>query len=102
MEFPRSHRYILPSGESVVTSRAVMITEALKGFRSLDDMVREWEANGWPSCEVKRRIFESVAQVLNVLHARRVQHSSLYPKHIFDTTIEPVFGHRISAGRAAY
>lgn len=63
--------------------RAVMITEALKGFRSLDDMVREWEANGWPSCEVKRRIFESVARVLNVLHARRVQHSSLYPKHIF-------------------
>lgn len=63
--------------------RAVMITEALKDFRSLDDLVREWEAKGWPSREVKRRIFESVARVLNVLHARRVQHSSIYPKHIF-------------------
>ena len=63
--------------------RAVMITEALNDFRSLDDLVHEWEAKGWPSREVKRRIFESVARVLNVLHARRVQHSSLYPKHIF-------------------
>jgi hypothetical protein len=63
--------------------RAVMITEALNGFRSLDDWMHDWEADGWPSREVRRLIFNSVARTLNALHARRVQHSSLYPKHIF-------------------
>ena len=63
--------------------RAVMITEALNGFRSLDDWIRQWEREGWPSRQSRRHLFLALAGVLRNLHAHCVQHGSLYPKHIF-------------------
>lgn len=64
-------------------SRGILMTEELAGYRPLDVVVDELFATGRPPLAEQRGLLRAVAQVVRRLHEVRVQHSSLYPKHLF-------------------
>jgi tRNA A-37 threonylcarbamoyl transferase component Bud32 len=62
--------------------RALLVTEALDGFVSLDqwyasDAPQQWDA------ALKKQLLEQLAITLSRLHRGRWQHGCLYAKHIF-------------------
>ncbi len=67
-----------PEGE-----RAVLVTEYLDGYISLDELVNEWKDAGWPSHARRSRIMKAVAQAVRKIHQGGLMHNCLYPKHIF-------------------
>jgi tRNA A-37 threonylcarbamoyl transferase component Bud32 len=73
--FERIHH---PQGE-----RAVLVTEFLDGYISMDELVNEWLETGWPSHEQRRRIIKAVAHGVRKIHQGGLMHNCLYPKHIF-------------------
>lgn len=62
--------------------RAVLVTEELTGFRSLENYVREWNQSGWPSRAVKLRIIETICETLRSIHRHHLRHDCFFPKHI--------------------
>lgn len=58
--------------------RAILVTEALDGFVPLEEI----ELQALTSSQ-RRELIAQVAEVLARLHARRLQHNCLYPKHLF-------------------
>lgn len=67
-----------PEGE-----RAVLVTEYLDGYVSLDELVEGWQEKGRPSHARRRRIIKAVARAIRKIHQGGLMHNSLYPKHIF-------------------
>jgi tRNA A-37 threonylcarbamoyl transferase component Bud32 len=63
--------------------RAVLVTEFLDGYISLDELVNEWQEKGWPSHDQRRRIIKAVAHAVRKIHQGGLMHNCLYPKHIF-------------------
>ena len=63
--------------------RAILVTEKLIGFRSLEQQAEQWLRDCAPNREQRRRILAAVASVLRQLHQHHIQHSSFAPKHIF-------------------
>jgi hypothetical protein len=66
--------------------RAVLITEELTGFRSLDDLSGEWR--GMPR-EQRHAIIEAVAALLRQIHRHGLTHNCFYPKHVFLRFVAP-------------
>ncbi|HEX5802030.1 MAG TPA: lipopolysaccharide kinase InaA family protein [Azospira sp.] len=64
-------------------SRGILMTEELAGYRPLDLIVAEMFAGGRPPLAAQHRLLRAVARVVRRLHDAGVQHSSLYPKHLF-------------------
>ena len=64
-------------------SRGILMTEELAGFRPLDVVADELFAAGRPPLAQQRALLRSLARVVSDLHGAGVQHSSLYPKHLF-------------------
>lgn len=60
--------------------RAVLVTEALAGFTSLDEWFGCGEGHNAAQAE---RVLQALALSLARLHRQRWQHGCLYPKHIF-------------------
>ncbi len=63
-------------------TRAILVTEALTGYRALEDLVREWQQHGWPDRRVKHRLMQKVADLMQRMHAAHLQHNCFYPKHV--------------------
>lgn len=63
--------------------QSILITDELVGFRSLEDVTNELFADGRPSLAEQRSLIRGVAATVRKLHAARIQHRSLYPKHLF-------------------
>jgi len=63
--------------------RAVLITEELGGFRSLEARAGEWSCNGRPAIQVRTNWIKAMAEVISRMHAHRFQHNCLYAKHLF-------------------
>jgi hypothetical protein len=63
--------------------RAMLVTEELKGFRSLEAWTEEWAHHGWPPLAARRQWIGAIASVVRQMHARRFQHNCLYAKHVF-------------------
>ncbi len=63
--------------------RAILATEELAGFVSLDDLVQGWGGSGVPSRQERLRILAAVADLLKRMHAHGIQHNCFYPKHVF-------------------
>lgn len=63
--------------------RAILATEALTGFVSLEDRVRQWVTDGAPPRAVRLRFMHAVADLLRRMHAHRMQHNCFFPKHVF-------------------
>ncbi len=63
--------------------RAILITEELSGYSSLEDYTNALFAHSVPSNQTQLGLIASVADAVRKLHKAKVQHRSLYPKHIF-------------------
>lgn len=70
-------------------ARGILITEELAGYRPLDVVSAELFAMRAAPAR-KRALLRAAARVVRQLHDAGVQHSSLYPKHVF--VREPVDG----------
>jgi hypothetical protein len=63
--------------------RAILITEELSGFVSMEDRVQRWLKEGAPARPVRLRMLEAVAALLRDMHAHGIQHNCFFPKHVF-------------------
>ena len=63
--------------------RAILITEELSGYSSLEKQVCRWWQDGAPPRAERLRVLLAVAALMRDMHARGLQHSCFYPKHIF-------------------
>jgi hypothetical protein len=63
--------------------RAILITEELTGFVSMEDRVQRWLKDGAPVRPLRLRILAEVAALLRKMHAHGIQHSCFFPKHVF-------------------
>lgn len=69
--------------------RAILVTEELVRYRPLDDLVRDWRAQGWRRFRAQRRaVILAAADLVRRLHRQRLVHNALYPKHLF-VRLEP-------------
>lgn len=73
-------------------TKAILVTETLKGFVPLDQVIAQcFSRNKW-SVARRRMLIKKVAKLLRRFHDSGLQHRALFPKHIFvknaDTTPE--------------
>ena len=62
---------------------AILMTEELIGYRSLNDWAKEWQQQGMPSLPLYYRIIEEIGRVVSQMHHYHYRHSCLEFKHIF-------------------
>jgi hypothetical protein len=60
--------------------RAVLLTQELVGFRSLEELAGEWKTM---SRETRYAIIHTVAKLLRQIHMNGLTHNCFYPKHVF-------------------
>ena len=63
--------------------RAILITEELSGFVSMEDRVQSWRKEGTPPRAVRLSILDKIAKLLRNMHAHGIQHNCFFPKHVF-------------------
>lgn len=63
--------------------RAILATEELTGFVSMEDRVQRWLRNGAPPRAVRLRLLGAVAALLRKMHDHGIQHNCFFPKHVF-------------------
>jgi hypothetical protein len=63
--------------------RAILITEELTGFVSMEDRVQDWLKNGAPPRKTRLRYLETIADLMRNMHAKGIQHNCFFPKHVF-------------------
>ncbi|NJD35701.1 MAG: hypothetical protein FIA96_12870 [Betaproteobacteria bacterium] len=63
--------------------RAILMTEELSGFASMESHVQAWLQNGFPPRGDRRKYLEAVAELSGRIHESKIQHNCYYPKHIF-------------------
>jgi hypothetical protein len=63
--------------------RAILMTEELSGFSSLENHVQGWLKSGAPPSKLRRNIVAAIARSTRRIHECRIQHNCYYPKHIF-------------------
>lgn len=63
--------------------RAILVTEELTGFSSLEQQAQQWLRDGAPNRRQRQKILAAVAAVLRQLHQHYIGHGSFCPKHIF-------------------
>lgn len=91
----RFYRYDIPTMELIYFGRrftqkekqAILITKALTGYVPLDKVMPIDTVNFVRNTSHRRALIRKTAQVLRRMHQHRIQHNSLYPKHIF---VKPV------------
>ncbi len=74
--------------------QALLVTESLEGFVSLDDWYRDARQH-WSEA-VHRQVLEEMALTLSRLHRGRWQHGCCYPKHIFVKVEESAEGPQVA------
>ncbi|GMR08832.1 MAG: lipopolysaccharide kinase InaA family protein [Gammaproteobacteria bacterium] len=63
--------------------RAILVTEELAGYESLEDWVTRCARQGWPTRQLRARLMRAVAVVMSKMNQHHLQHNCFYPKHIF-------------------
>jgi hypothetical protein len=63
--------------------RAILITEELAGFVSMEDRVQSWLKEGAPPRRTRLRYLEAIATLMRSMHAKGIQHNCFFPKHLF-------------------
>lgn len=63
--------------------RAILCTEALDGYESLENLVSRWDKEGFPDREIRKELMKAISAVMAQMHRCRIQHNCFYPKHIF-------------------
>jgi len=65
-------------------ARAILITEELTNYVSVEDCVHRWlRENSAPARQRRREIMLAVARVLRLMHDNGIQHGCFLPKHVF-------------------
>ncbi len=73
--------------------RAILATEELAGFVSLEGLTGKWEENAIPPRAERLPIITTVADLLKSMHDHGIRHGCFFPKHVFvrvrsDNTVE--------------
>ena len=63
--------------------RAILVTEELTGFVSMEDRVQVWRKEGAPSRRVRLGMLREIAKLLRGMHTHGIQHNCFFPKHVF-------------------
>ncbi len=63
--------------------RAILATEELSGFTSMEERVQYWLDHGAPVQKIRRNYLKAVAGLLSKMHSHGIQHNCFFPKHIF-------------------
>ncbi len=63
--------------------RAILITEELAGFVSMENRVQSWLINGAPPRKTRLRYLAAIATLMRDMHAKGIQHNCFFPKHLF-------------------
>jgi hypothetical protein len=87
----RYTRLGIPTIEPVYYSRrnspsglqAVLVTEYLDGYVSLNELGTTWQDQGQPNNGERIRVIKAIASILSKLHSKGLQHNCVYPKHLF-------------------
>lgn len=61
---------------------AILITEELVGYKSLEEWIPYWQDHKWPSIDQRNRLFAEIATQIRLIHNAGFKHCCLYPKHI--------------------
>jgi hypothetical protein len=69
--------------------RAILMTEYLEGYQSLDSCLEAWGRSSGPPRGERHAILRQVADLIARMHRAGWQHNCLYPKHLFVTTHLP-------------
>jgi len=63
--------------------QAILITEELTGYISLEDLVQGWEGQVSPNRQEQLQVIYTIADTVRRMHDQHFQHNCFYPKHIF-------------------
>ena len=63
--------------------QAILMTEELTGYISLEDRVQAWLRDGMPPRSERLLVIDAVARLVRQVHAHRIRHGCLFPKHVF-------------------
>jgi len=64
--------------------QVVLATLEMTGLEPLDQVIEKWQRNGWQAARPSRHaLLVQVAELLRRLHALKLVHNALHPKHIF-------------------
>ena len=63
--------------------RAILVTEELEGFLSMEERAQGWLEGGAPARPIRLRFLRAVAGLLAQMHANGIQHNCFFPKHVF-------------------
>ena len=66
--------------------RAILMTEYLEGYQSLDSLLTQWARDPAPGEVTRDAILRQVADLIARMHRAGFQHNCLYPKHLFVST----------------
>lgn len=77
--------------------RAMLVTEELAGFHSLENVMRAWRKTGRPSLAERGPMIQSIARAVRQMHQHHFRHDCLWSKHIFLKPAGPDKGHPVDA-----
>ena len=63
--------------------QAILITEELTDFVSLEETGAMWRKEGAPARQIRHAVLRAVAGLLRTMHAHGIQHSCFFEKHVF-------------------
>lgn len=63
--------------------RAILATEELTGFISMEDRVQVWLKEGAPPRKLRLSMLGEIAKLLQNMNAHGIQHNCFFPKHVF-------------------
>ena len=62
---------------------AILATEALLGFKPLDEVTQDWYTTNHKTQQQRRHLLKTVAVALRAFHDTGLVHRALYSKHVF-------------------
>lgn len=65
------------------TQQAILVTQALHDYRSLDQWLLIWREQGFPKPALRKAIVSRIAKVVRAIHDMYHRHGALHAKHIF-------------------
>ncbi len=63
--------------------KAILLTEELTGYASLEQHFSQWKTTGFPAMELRNQIIAELAKVMRHMHDQHYKHCHLALKHVF-------------------
>lgn len=62
---------------------AIYVAEGLDDYISLYDLINEWNTQGWPDRQARRKFLQPLVQTTRHMHQHGILHNALNPRHIY-------------------